>query len=253
MFRKAKTLRDPDSLRSFIYSFAVRVLKAELRRRKLRGWMPFMPEAPLDFGFLTVDVEARDLLRKLYALLDRLSPRDRLAYVLRRMEAMTVEEIAATMDISISTVKRAIAHASARLSRWIDADPGLAGLRKERAGRERVTSAAIPTIPKTLPALAALTELGRDAVEPHTQAELDDGFPRAPKTRRRRAGAPPCARRRDRAGSGRGVCRARAPGCRGPRPARGQRRSRRWPSPGSRAATCWKADICPSRAARASP
>ena len=134
VFRKAKTLRDPDSLRSFIYSFAVRVLKSELRRRKLRGWMPFMPDAPLDLGFLTVDVEARDLLRKLYALLDRLSPRDRLAYVLRRMEAMTVEEIAATMDISISTVKRAIAHASGRLSRWIDADPGLAGLRKERRG-----------------------------------------------------------------------------------------------------------------------
>ena len=134
VFRKAMTLRDPDSLRSFIYSFAVRVLKSELRRRKLRGWMPFMPEAPLDLGFLTVDVEARDLLRKLYALLDRLSPRDRLAYVLRRMEAMTVEEIAATMDISISTVKRAVAHASGRLSRWIDADPGLAGLRKERRG-----------------------------------------------------------------------------------------------------------------------
>jgi RNA polymerase sigma-70 factor, ECF subfamily len=133
VFQKADTLRDPDSLRSFIYSFAVRVLKAELRRRKIRGWLPFMPEAPLDFGFLTVDVEARDLLRKLYALLDRLSPRDRLAYILRRMEAMTVDEIAATMDISISTVKRAIAHASGRLSYWINADPDLARLRKERA------------------------------------------------------------------------------------------------------------------------
>jgi RNA polymerase sigma-70 factor (ECF subfamily) len=131
VFRKARTLRDPDSLRSFIYSFAVRVLKAELRRRKLRGWMPFMPEAPVDFGFLTLDVESRDLLRKLYAFLDRLSPRVRLAFILRRMEAMTVEEIAATMDISISTVKRAIAHASARLSRWLEADPGLARLRQE--------------------------------------------------------------------------------------------------------------------------
>jgi RNA polymerase sigma-70 factor, ECF subfamily len=132
VFRKVKTLRDPDSLRSFIYSFAVRVLKAELRRRKVRGWLPFMPDAPVDFGFRTLEVEARDHLRKLYALLDRLSPRNRLAFVLRRMEAMTVEEIAATMDVSISTVKRAIAHASARLSRWIDADPGLASLRKER-------------------------------------------------------------------------------------------------------------------------
>jgi RNA polymerase sigma-70 factor (ECF subfamily) len=134
VFRKVKTIRDPDSLRSFIYSFAVRALKAELRRRKVRGWLPFMPEEPLDFGFRTLDVEARDLLRKLYALLDRLSPRNRLAFILRRMESMTVEEIAVTMDLSISTVKRSIAHASNRLSRWIDADPGLAGLRKGQWG-----------------------------------------------------------------------------------------------------------------------
>jgi len=134
VFRKACTLRDPDSLRSFIYSFAVRVLKAELRRRKIRGWLLFLPDAPLDCGARTLDVEARDLLRKLYALLDRLSPRNRLAFVLRRMEAMTVEEIAATMDISTSTAKRAIAHAVNRLSRWVDADPELAGLRIDRQG-----------------------------------------------------------------------------------------------------------------------
>ena len=85
-----------------------------------------------------MDVESRDLLTKLYALLDRLTPRDRLVFVLRRMESMTVEEIAATMDISLSTVKRSMAHASTRLSRWIDADPGLAGLaRGEHWGRAR--------------------------------------------------------------------------------------------------------------------
>jgi len=134
VFRKAKTIRNPDSLRSFIYSFAVRVLKAELRRRKVRRWLPFLPDTPLDLGFGTLEVESRDVLKKLYAFLDRLSPRDRIAFVLRRMEAMTVEEIAATMDISISTVKRAIAHASDRLSLWIEADPDLASLRKERRG-----------------------------------------------------------------------------------------------------------------------
>ena len=129
LFRRVKTLRDPGSLRSFIYSFAVRVLKAELRRRKVRGWFPFMrPETPLELTFRTVNVEARDLLKKLYALLDRLTPRDRLVFVLRRMESMTVEEVAATMDVSVSTVKRSMAHASSRLSTWIAADPGLAGL-----------------------------------------------------------------------------------------------------------------------------
>jgi RNA polymerase sigma-70 factor (ECF subfamily) len=133
VFRKVKTLRDPASLRSFIYSFAVRILKADLRRRKIRGWFPFLQaETPLELDARTLNVEARDLLKKLYALLDRLTPRARLVFVLRRMESMTVEEIAATMDISVSTVKRSMAHASRRLSGWIAADPGLAVLmRKE--------------------------------------------------------------------------------------------------------------------------
>jgi hypothetical protein len=134
VFRKARTLRDPDSLRSFIYSFAVRVLKAELRRRKLRGWMPFMPEPPLDLGFLTVDVEARDLLRKLYALLDRLSPRASAG-----VRAATDGGDDRGRDRRDHGSLDLDGQASHRprlepLSRWIDADPGLAGLRKERRG-----------------------------------------------------------------------------------------------------------------------
>jgi RNA polymerase sigma factor (sigma-70 family) len=122
-------MRDPDSLRSFVYSVAVRALKSELRSRKLRGWLSFHePEDLVDLGSGTVDVESRDLLRKCYALLDRLAPRDRLVFVLRRMESMTVDEIARAMDLSDSTVKRSMLRASSRLLRWIDADPGLAEL-----------------------------------------------------------------------------------------------------------------------------
>jgi len=139
VFRKVKTLRDPDRLRSFIYSFAVRVLKSDLRRRKVRGWFPFFhAKARPDVLFCASDFESRDLLQKLYGLLDRLTARDRLVFVLRRMESMTVEEIAASMDISISTVKRSITHASNRLSRWVEADPELAGLaRGDHWGRRR--------------------------------------------------------------------------------------------------------------------
>ncbi len=127
VFRKAKLLREPGSLRSFIYSFAIRALKSELRRKRLRAWLSFHePEALADLSWGTVDVESRDLLRKCHALLDRLTTRDRLVFVLRRMEAMTVEEIAAAMDLSASTVKRSMAHAERRLARWIDSDPGLA-------------------------------------------------------------------------------------------------------------------------------
>jgi DNA-directed RNA polymerase specialized sigma24 family protein len=37
------------------------------------------------------------------------------------MESRTVEEIAAMLEMSPSTVKRSMAHASSRLSVWVDA------------------------------------------------------------------------------------------------------------------------------------
>jgi len=49
-------------------------------------------------------------------------------FVLRRMESMTVEEIASRTELSVSTVKRSMGHATERLSRWIEADPELSGL-----------------------------------------------------------------------------------------------------------------------------
>lgn len=133
VFRKVKTLREPERLRSFVYSFAVREVKSHLRRRKLRSWLSFQqPETLVEMSQRSLDMESRDLLRRCYTLLDALRPRDRLVFVLRRMESMTVDEIATTMDISVSTVKRSMSHAEGRLSRWIDSDPGLAEMLSSR-------------------------------------------------------------------------------------------------------------------------
>jgi RNA polymerase sigma-70 factor (ECF subfamily) len=136
IFQKAGTLRDPAQLRSFIFSFAIRVLKSELRWRKRRRWLWFSHGEADALDDRAADVESRDLLRRFNALLDRLSARDRLVFVLRRMEAMTIDETAAAMDLSISTVKRSLAHASQRVARWIEMDPGLSSIAEEnRWGR----------------------------------------------------------------------------------------------------------------------
>ena len=129
IFRTAKTLRKPDSLRSFIYGCTVHALQSELRRKKVRSWLSLeKPETLANLGAQSVDVESQDLLRRFKTLLDRLSPRDRLVFTLRRMESMTVDEIASHMRISVSTVKRSVAYSSDRLTRWVQADPGLAEL-----------------------------------------------------------------------------------------------------------------------------
>ena len=129
VFQRARTLRQFESFRSFVYSFAVRRLREELRRRKRRHWLSFFGAAPPDAPDLrSADLESRDVLRRFDRLLDRLSARDRLVFVLRRMDDMTIEEIAETMDLSNSTVKRAMAHASERLSRWVALDSSLAAV-----------------------------------------------------------------------------------------------------------------------------
>jgi RNA polymerase sigma-70 factor (ECF subfamily) len=134
VYRKVRTLREPDSFRNFVYTCAVRVLQTELHRKKMRSWLSFERPDRLDFqGSGTLDMESRDLLRKFYGLLERLAPRDRIAFVLSRVESMSVEEIAAAMETSESTVKRSLARASNRLSRWMDDEPRLAD--GERWGR----------------------------------------------------------------------------------------------------------------------
>ncbi|HKO46485.1 MAG TPA: sigma-70 family RNA polymerase sigma factor [Polyangiaceae bacterium] len=126
LFRSVKTLREPERLRSFVYSIAIRTLKSQLRHRRLRAWLSFQdPETLAELRYFTLDLESRDALRRFYILLDRLSTRDRLVFILRRVEAMTVEEIATTMDIAPSTVKRSMLNVSKRLSRWVETDPSL--------------------------------------------------------------------------------------------------------------------------------
>jgi RNA polymerase sigma-70 factor (ECF subfamily) len=134
VYRKVKTLREPDSFRNFIYTCALRVLQTELHRKKMRSWLSFAPPELLDSQVSdTLDVESRDLLRRFYRLLEQLAPRDRIVFVLRRVEAMTVEEIAAATQTSESTVKRSLTRASLRLSRGMEDSPRLAD--GERWGR----------------------------------------------------------------------------------------------------------------------
>ncbi len=137
VFRKIGNLEDPSSLRAYVYSFAVRVLKGELRRKQRRAWLSFgRSEALENVHSQPPEVDSRDTLRSFHTLLNRISPDDRLIFVLRSMESMTVDEIADHMQISRSSVKRVLNRVSARLSRMVEAEPGLADL-LERGEKEK--------------------------------------------------------------------------------------------------------------------
>ena len=76
-------------------SVAVRMLKAELRRRRMRrifllSSMADLPEHPVP----ALDAEARQALRRFYAILDRLGAEERAAFALRHLEGLKLEEVA---------------------------------------------------------------------------------------------------------------------------------------------------------------
>jgi RNA polymerase sigma factor (sigma-70 family) len=130
-----KTLCKPESLRSFVVSFAIRILKWELRRKRAGRWLTFFePNDVPDVASSNADPEARDVLQRFYKVLDGLAARERLVFALRHLESMTLGEIAAAMEISLSTVKRSHAQAVLQVERWIASDRDLAGFFEEGQG-----------------------------------------------------------------------------------------------------------------------
>jgi RNA polymerase sigma-70 factor (ECF subfamily) len=135
LFSRIGTLRKPEALRSFVVSFAVRIVKWELRRRRARRWLTLSETGEIpDDRLLVMSAENRYALQRLYALLDQLSARERLVLVLRHVEGMTLEEIAEAMDLSLATIKRVLRRASNRLSRLVDADRAAARTPRGRNG-----------------------------------------------------------------------------------------------------------------------
>jgi RNA polymerase sigma factor (sigma-70 family) len=125
VLRTARAVPPSDAPHRFGAGVVNDVLKSELRRRQRRRALLLLPLGTRDAADpRTADIESRDLLRRFSALLERLSPRHRRIFVLRRIEAMTIGEIAAATRLSSSTVKRALAHASRRVSRWAESSRG---------------------------------------------------------------------------------------------------------------------------------
>jgi RNA polymerase sigma-70 factor (ECF subfamily) len=127
VFSRARELRNREALRSFIFSIAVRMLKWELRRRRVRKifQLTSMGDLP-DHPVPALDAESRQALRRFYAILDRLGAEDRSAFALRHLEGFKLEEVAGALGTSLATAKRRLQRATAIVSRYVDADPALA-------------------------------------------------------------------------------------------------------------------------------
>lgn len=110
-FSGLRKLSDPQSFAKWLGSITVRTARSRIRRRQIRRRLGLVRGEPVDADRMVSPEAPPDVaaeLRALYGMLERLEPDVRIALVLRRVEGMTLPEIAEHMGLSLATVKRKI-------------------------------------------------------------------------------------------------------------------------------------------------
>ena len=118
-FERLDRLSNPQAFQAWLSSIVVRTAGKRLRRRRLQYRLGLRSATPIDADEVVSRAAPPDVaaeLRALYALLDSLPAQERVALVLRRVERLELPEIAEQMGLSISTVKRRLLAAEARLA-----------------------------------------------------------------------------------------------------------------------------------------
>jgi RNA polymerase sigma-70 factor (ECF subfamily) len=141
-FRYVHKLRDPKALRSFLIGICLRVVRGEMRQRWLRRFLRLTdggdapePAGPVRDGDGASD--AREIVRRYYLILGRLSNEDRSLYVARHVERLPLAEVATLHRLSDSTARRHLLRIARRVAAMVEADPALSGYlaEEERACR----------------------------------------------------------------------------------------------------------------------
>lgn len=119
-FTRLDSLENPQAFSAWIASMTVRMASKRLRRRRLLMRLGLWRNEPIDLDQTVSRTAPADIaaeLRVVYGMLERLSPEERVALLLRRVEGLELAEIAEQMGLSLATVKRRLSAAEARLQR----------------------------------------------------------------------------------------------------------------------------------------
>jgi RNA polymerase sigma-70 factor, ECF subfamily len=121
-------LRDGSAFRAWLHRVAVRLVHRRFRRRKLLGLLGLDrrgEEIPLEsLADDSASPEARMELRWLDEALRAIDERSRIAWMLRHVEGLSLEETAIACECSLATVKRRIAASEALVNAHLTGGAG---------------------------------------------------------------------------------------------------------------------------------
>jgi RNA polymerase sigma-70 factor (ECF subfamily) len=125
-------LSEPQAFGAWLTAVVVRTTHKVLRRRALATRIGLRSRRePVDVDSLVARGAPADVvaeLRAVYGIIEKLPTRARMALILRRVEGMSQEEVAAAMGVSVSTAKRSIVEAEL----FLESALGAGNPRRER-------------------------------------------------------------------------------------------------------------------------
>jgi RNA polymerase sigma-70 factor (ECF subfamily) len=129
----AKYRGDDGNLAAWLTQIAVAVARKCIRRRVTRRFLGLRTPGELPDWPGTEDPEMQTVLRRAYAVLERLPARERIPFALRHLEGMQLVEVAEACDTSLATTKRRLSAARVRFERLAARDPLLCEWLREEA------------------------------------------------------------------------------------------------------------------------
>jgi RNA polymerase sigma-70 factor (ECF subfamily) len=126
-FEDIAQLREPAAFRAWLHRIAVRLVHRRFRRRKLLGLLGLDrrgEEISLEsLADEAASPDARIELRWLDAALLRVDERSRVAWMLRHIEGLALDEVASACECSLATAKRRISAAEAAVEDHLHGEP----------------------------------------------------------------------------------------------------------------------------------
>jgi RNA polymerase sigma-70 factor, ECF subfamily len=153
LFAQLPRIREPSALRAFLMGIACRVAFSELRlHRRCPVNLTATGELP-ELGGAYGDRESEwEALWRFAAILGALSAHTRRVFVLRHVEKLELLDVAASMGISLATVKRHLERATGQVVAMVEGEHaladyvrGLSGLRSSRCSKPASASLAEST------------------------------------------------------------------------------------------------------------
>jgi RNA polymerase sigma-70 factor (ECF subfamily) len=123
-FSKLGSLKDAKAFRAWLTVIAVRLVRSRIRRARLLkvfGVTLALDDVPLsEMAHDDLSAEARSELHAIDVGLATLPASHRIAWTLRRVEGLPLEEVAAAAECSLATAKRRIAAGDARVRAYVE-------------------------------------------------------------------------------------------------------------------------------------